>query len=215
MKNRSQMPAMVEVVFDSTYLILATGFGIYFLFLGEEKLIRAWGVMALTLAIGDSFHLVPRMAAAITGNSEKYRRAMALGKLLTSITMTLFYLLLWHIGLSLFNVEFAILTKLVYLLVAIRLILLLCPQNQWTSENPSVSWGIYRNIPFFIEGMMVLVLFAKYGTDGLSGMWIAILLSFAFYIPVVLWVHKNSKLGMLMLPKTMAYVWIILMGLSI
>ncbi|MEG1292482.1 MAG: hypothetical protein RSD28_09320, partial [Lachnospiraceae bacterium] len=66
--------------------------------------------------------------------------------------------------------------------------------------------------------LMVLVLFAMFAgaqLPQLRFMWIAILLSFAFYIPVVLGANKNPKLGMLMLPKTMAYVWIICMGLGL
>jgi len=31
--------------------------------------------------------------------------------------------------------------------------------------------------------------------------WLAILLSFGFYLPVVLYANKNPKIGMLMLPR--------------
>ena len=43
-------------------------------------------------------------------------------------------------------------------------------------------------------------------------MWLTILLSFGFYIPVVLWADVNPLIGMLMIPKTCAYVWTILIG---
>lgn len=44
------------------------------------------------------------------------------------------------------------------------------------------------------------------------GKWITsvtqtIVLSFAFYIPVVLWADVIPMIGMLMIPKTCAYVW--------
>jgi len=45
-------------------------------------------------------------------------------------------------------------------------------------------------------------------------MWLAILLSFAFYIPVVLFAGTYPLVGMLMLPKTVCYVWIVAMGFS-
>ena len=43
-------------------------------------------------------------------------------------------------------------------------------------------------------------------------MWLAIALSFLFYIPVVLWADAMPMMGMLMIPKTCAYAWIVVMG---
>ncbi len=49
------------------------------------------------------------------------------------------------------------------------------------------------------------------------GKWITsvtqtIVLSFAFYIPVVLWADVIPMIGMLMIPKTCAYVWTVVIG---
>ena len=46
----------------------------------------------------------------------------------------------------------------------------------------------------------------------LRWMWLTIVLSFAFYIPVVLWADVVPMIGMLMIPKTCAYVWTVLIG---
>ena len=43
-------------------------------------------------------------------------------------------------------------------------------------------------------------------------MWLTIVLSFAFYIPVVLWADTVPVIGMLMIPKTCAYVWTVFIG---
>ena len=43
-------------------------------------------------------------------------------------------------------------------------------------------------------------------------MWLTIILSFAFYIPVVLLADVIPMIGMLMIPKTCAYVWTVLIG---
>ena len=45
-------------------------------------------------------------------------------------------------------------------------------------------------------------------------MWLAITLSFAFYVPVVLWADVYPIIGTLMIPKTIAYVWVVWMGFS-
>ena len=43
-------------------------------------------------------------------------------------------------------------------------------------------------------------------------MWLTIVLSFGFYIPVVLFADMIPLIGMLMIPKTCAYVWTVLIG---
>ena len=45
-------------------------------------------------------------------------------------------------------------------------------------------------------------------------MWLTIVLSFAFYIPVVLFADTIPLIGMLMIPKTCAYVWTVWLGYS-
>lgn len=63
---------------------------------------------------------------------------------------------------------------------------------------------------------MVIVLFfhkAREKEDrAFRWMWLTIVLSFGFYIPVVLWADAFPLIGMLMIPKTCAYVWTILIG---
>ena len=90
------------------------------------------------------------------------------------------------------------------------------PQNEWISKTPSLTWGIYRNIPFAIMGIMIIILFYKKAKEmhdhSFRHMWLTIVLSFAFYIPVVLWADVNPLIGMLMIPKTCAYVWTVAIG---
>lgn len=43
-------------------------------------------------------------------------------------------------------------------------------------------------------------------------LWLAVVISFACYIPVVLFADIVPMVGMLMIPKTCAYVWIVLIG---
>ncbi len=49
----------------------------------------------------------------------------------------------------------------------------------------------------------------------MSSVWLTIVLSFGCYLPVVLWSNRSPGVGMLMLPKTCAYLWILVMCLSI
>ena len=209
----------IEAVFDILYLVTAAILGIILITSAGNNSARLLaGIMALVLAIGDSFHLLPRIYVIITGKEEKYRKALGQGKQITSITMTIFYLLLWHIGLLVFTPANSFFWSIVvYILAAVRILLCLLPQNKWQDRFLPVSWGIYRNIPFFLQGILVAGLFFLFRNmaQGLGMVWLAILLSFLFYLPVVLWANKNPKIGMLMLPKTCAYLWLLFIFLSL
>ena len=73
-------------------------------------------------------------------------------------------------------------------------------------------------MPFALLGLLIIVLFyrsAKQNNDkAFRWMWLTIVLSFGFYIPVVLWANAIPMIGMLMIPKTCAYVWTVLIGYS-
>ncbi|MFA5637487.1 MAG: hypothetical protein WCY49_04985 [Anaerovoracaceae bacterium] len=209
----------VEGIFNVAYLITAFVIGLVLLVNSQGEHVRILaGIMALVLAIGDGFHLVPRVMVILTGEEERLRKALGRGKEITSITMTFFYFILWYIGLMVFSIdEGNIWTYVVYGLATARILLCIRPENKWEERYPPLNWGIYRNIPFFLQGMIVAGFFYIERTvfPGLSYMWLAILLSFVFYLPVVLFSNKNPKVGMLMLPKTAAYVWMLVMCLSL
>lgn len=209
----------VEAIFDICYLAAASIIGFVLLLSASDNSARMLaGIMALILAWGDAFHLVPRIQVTRTGQEENLRGVLGRGKQITSITMTIFYLLLWQIGLFIFhpeNIHFW--SYLIYILAAARILLCLMPQNKWTERYPPVRWGIWRNIPFFLMGAVAAGLFflQRSVEPGLDLMWLAIVMSFAFYLPVVLWANNNPKIGMLMLPKTCAYLWMLVMCISL
>lgn len=183
----------------------------------KKEQTRLFGIMAVVLGGGDAFHLIPRAYALCTDGLEAHVQALGTGKLITSITMTIFYLILYYIWRKRYQIEGRKnLTIIMYALAIIRIGLCLFPQNKWTSADAPLSWGIYRNIPFAIMGIFIIVLFyqeAKRNHDiSFRFMWLAITLSFGFYIPVVLFADVIPLLGMLMIPKTCAYVWIVFMG---
>lgn len=214
MSKKASTSNIMESIFDLIYLVLVLIVGVYLIVTSSEPLRLLWGIMSLVLVFGDSFHLIPRIMAAKSEDMERCRKAMGRGKQITSVTMTLFYLLLWHIGLMILGLTRPAYTGIVWLLAIIRICLCLSPRNAWTDKEPSLRWGIYRNIPFLLQGLMVCILFGvhAHALHGMSLMWLAIFLSFAFYIPVVLCSQKHPKVGMLMLPKTCMYVWIVCMG---
>ena len=100
-----------------------------------------------------------------------------------------------------------------WILSAVRVILCGFPQNEWTSAQPSLLWGIIRNIPFAVLGVLTVVMWFRTAKSDkpLRFVWLAVTLSFLFYLPVVLFSQQIPLIGMLMLPKTCMYVWVIVM----
>ena len=209
------MPAIGESIFDVLYLIFAIGSGIALLIKAKGRtVITLFGLMTLLLGAGDSFHLIPRVLNYWTDSD--YTAALGVGKLITSITMTVFYLLFEYARRRRYVItgqKPALITM--WLLAAVRIALCCFPQNGWTSAEPSLLWGILRNIPFAILGVMTVMLwFGSASKDkALRWNWLAVTLSFLFYLPVVLWSQTLPIIGMLMLPKTCMYIWMIVMFL--
>lgn len=208
----------METLFDVVYLTSVITIGCLMIHGSKgNRQFRLFGWMAVILGAGDAFHLVPRALALCTTGLENYTVALGLGKWITSVTMTIFYVLLYYVWRQRYQVHGQNnLTAAVYLLSALRIILCMMPQNEWLSADAPLSWGIYRNIPFALLGLLIIVLFyrsAKQHNDrAFCWMWLTIVLSFAFYIPVVLWADTIPMIGMLMIPKTCAYVWTVLIG---
>ena len=209
----------VEALFDILYLFSALILAIILLLSSQGNPARILtGIMALVLVGGDAFHLLPRLLVIRTGREEHLRKALGTGKQVTSITMTLFYLLLWQIGVLVTSPkDISFWSYMIYTLTVVRVFLCMLPQTIWQERYPPVTWRIVRNSPFFLQGAIVAVLFflQRSNLSGLSLMWLAISLSFAFYLPVVVLANRNPKIGMLMLPKTCSYLWMLAMCLSL
>ncbi|HOG52333.1 MAG TPA: hypothetical protein PLT03_00505 [Bacillota bacterium] len=214
------MQAVFETVFDAAYLTTVITLGILMIKNGKgEAQHRLFGIMAVLLGAGDAFHLVPRAIALNTTGLAGFAAALGAGKLITSITMTLFYVILYYVWRERYKIEKGTaLTASILLLALVRIVLCLMPQNAWTSVDAPLSWGIYRNIPFALLGLVIIVLFyrsARENEDVLfRNMWLTIVLSFAFYAPVVLLADSLPMAGILMIPKTIAYVWTVWIGYS-
>ena len=144
------MQAVAETLFDVVYLVSVIAIGIRMIrgSRGDRQFLL-FGWMAVVLGAGDSFHLVPRALALCTTGLENYTVPLGLGKWITSVTMTVFYVLLYYV----WRLRYRVLgrnglTAAVYGLAGLRILLCMMPQNRWLSADAPLSWGIYRNIPF-------------------------------------------------------------------
>lgn len=224
-KRKLPPQAIVEIIFDLCYLCFAAAAGIYFVgcawgdagdTLHSSVPLALYGGMALTLAFGDAFHLLPRMYSLWTDTMHEHAHALGFGKQVTSVTMTLFYVMLFYVWQMIVGMQVApALSAAVWVLAAVRIILCLFPMRQWYEPEHSLRAAIFRNVPFVLLGAVVAWLYAVRPLTGFVYMPFAIFLSFAFYLLVVLFAGKKPAMGALMLPKTCVYVWIICMGFSL
>ena len=84
------MQAIVETVFDAAYLVSVITIGILMIRGSKgNPQFRLFGLMAVVLGAGDSFHLIPRALALCTTGLENYTVPLGLGKWITSVTMTM------------------------------------------------------------------------------------------------------------------------------
>ena len=199
-----------ESIFDIIYLVYAVAMGFCIQRRRNDSVGRQMGAAVLILGCGDAFHLIPRvMNNFIDADLSAW---LGFGKLVTSVTMTVFYLLLYRIWLKAYGErEDRTTGTVVYALTAARILLCLLPQNRWFQNESSVLWGILRNIPFVVLGGIIVRLYWRRREDirCLRYVWLLVLLSFLFYIPVAVAAGIVPMLGMLMLPKTVCYMFLI------
>ena len=152
-----------EAIFDEAYLTFdLVAAMLFFIFSQGKTLFILYGIVTLTLCGGDAFHLIPRIIRAVRGSNDKIKRQLGIGLQVSSITMTVFYILLMYI---------------------------------WKCTFPELE------IPVILEAVI----------------WIsaAIIISFGCYLPVTLLSKSRPRVGLLMIPKTCAYMWVIVMGLQL
>jgi hypothetical protein len=208
-----------EVVFDILYLtsviaisliIVKRGFSI------KSKALIVFGVMGFLLGFGDSFHLVPRIVAHLTTGMDSYSKALGVGKLITGITMTVFYYLLLKYYELVTSVKSKVVEYSIISLMIIRFVLLALPGNDWVNNGNDLFYGILRNIPFAIIGVLIVVQFLskKHQIESNQFKWIGIwvIVSFVCYAIVVVGSGFIPALGAFMMPKTVAYFLIIIIG---
>jgi hypothetical protein len=222
-----------EIIFDVVYLIVV--WGIVTLMMrtlksvsaGDQRTARLIQVAFALLALGDTGHVGFRVLAELMGGADASvtflgtsMSLVGLGMLTTAFTVTLFYMLFVYVWKARFEQRFNWFTNLLLFAGLVRLIFMALPGNDWGNVVPPQPISLYRNIPLLIQGIGVigLILFSAYKHNDVTFKWIGWLtvVSYAFYTPVILFAQQYPLVGMLMIPKTCAYLaiaWVAYQGL--
>lgn len=201
-----------EVIFDILYL--GTVFYIGFSLLkATSKQKKTYGVMALILGFGDMFHLIPRVVGHLTTGLDDYVFYLGLGSAITSATMTVFYYLLYRDFEDTFDYKKLYNRVIIYALLLMKVVITFFPQNRWFTGDATYAFAIIRNAPFMLMGiyLLVLIFMKAYKEKHLlyKKIGYGVMFSFLFYMPVIFFVDFVPALGALMMPKTIAYVYVI------
>ena len=218
---KPQIPDVMEAIFDAAYLIFDLVAAIlFFTFSKGNILFVLYGILTLTLGGGDAFHLVPRIIRAARGTNDRIKKQLGIGLQISSITMTVFYIILlyvWKLTFPELNAPAAV-EAMIWISAIIRIVVCFLPQNNWCTDDGNMKLSILRNAVFAVTGIGVIILYAISGNANgyhMTRMVAAIIISFGCYLPVTLFSKTKPKVGLLMIPKTCAYMWIIAMGLHL
>lgn len=220
--------AWMEIAFDLAYLV--TIWSLVVVMVRRQRLLRPnerhltkliIAAFAL-LGLGDTGHVGLRVLAYRTGelqtDTTNTLGLVGFGALATAITVTFFYMLMLFVWQARFAQPLGWTSVVLLGAATLRLIIMAFPENQWSNSIPPQPWSLYRNLPLIIQGLGVAALIlrdARRQRDP-TFFWIGtlILVSYAFYLPVILFVQLVPALGVLMIPKTLAYVAIAVIALK-
>jgi hypothetical protein len=221
----------VEILFNVAYLVTICILVIAMVrrqrnvSLGDQPLTRSFIWAFGLLGLGDLGHVGFRVLAYALGDLSatitlfgREIGLVGLGALSTATTVTFFYalmLVVWH---KRFKKPYGWLGALLFAAAAVRLVIMTFPQNQWNQTVPPWGWSMARNAPLVLQGLGVTYLIlrdaARQRDRTFTRIGWMIIASFAVYTPVILFIQRAPMLGMLMIPKTVAYVAIAWVGLG-
>jgi len=168
----------------------------------------------LLLAFGDTFHVGLRSISHLLGDINYTvnmfgldAKLIGIGAFFTAITVTITY---WYFVKVLVEEkkEFKFALTSVTALSIIRMVLIFLPQNNWHS-SATYAFGIIRNIPLILIGIIVVYYMFKMKTPYYKKFAVLIILSYLFYLPVIFLVKFIPMIGMLMMPKTVVYLFML------
>ena len=162
------------------------------------------------LGLGDAGHVGFRVFAYLNGGLEQHTTLVGIGALATAITVTIFYMFMLDAWRVRYDKALGWFGWTLMAVGVLRLGLMMPAVNQWTSLVPPMPWGIIRNVPLMIQGLGLAWLLFRDSGKAVDHPFRAIawmiLVSYACYIPVILFASTHPLLGMLMIPKTCAYL---------
>lgn len=221
---------LMETLFNIAYLIIIWGI-IWTMFKRRAQVKKEDRGAALAifwafffLAFGDMGHVGFRVIAFTMGGLDAavnlFGRELVLaplGSMATAWTFTLFYVCMVFMWKARFNKPFGPAAWGLFALALIRSVIMLLPGNSWDSQDIQEPLYTLRNLPLMLmqAGAIYLILKDAVREHDRPFIWtsIMIIISLVCYVPVVAFIKIYPMVGMLMVPKTIAYLGIAFIAL--
>jgi hypothetical protein len=206
----------VEILFNVAYLLVVWGL-VWAMVRHRHTVAPGDRAVALRvrwmfglLALGDSGHVGFRVLAYALGGLDANPMLVGVGALATALTITFFYMLLVDVWRLRFGQRLSWFSVLLLATGILRLAIMALPGNEWGRVIPPQPMSLYRNLPLMVQGLgaMFLVLRDAFRGQDRPFRWVGtmVFFSYLFYTPVILFSAQAPLLGMLMIPKTLAYL---------
>jgi hypothetical protein len=167
--------------------------------------------------LGDTGHVGFRVWAYALGGLESTAQLggltislVGVGALATAVTVTFFYMLALELWREHFHQPAGAAYWFLMAAGVARLFIMALPGNNWSAVVPPQPMSLIRNLPLMIQGLGLAYLILRDAIPAhdrpFTWIGICILVSYACYTPVILFVQVMPVIGMLMIPKTLAYV---------
>jgi hypothetical protein len=185
------------------------------------------------LGFGDLFHLGFRIYnyfAGLTVGDPFYMITLGLGYVISGLTMTYFYVAIFHAWGSTYGETYSTSSKIkmftiiLYLAFLLRVILMLLPYNHWFEGDGTIDFGFdfrwITAIPIYIVGIISVYLLFKDSKSEMkenkgidpqvnrgnfyASIWY--LVSYVSYSITLFFVAIFPLTGLFMIPKTIAYL---------
>jgi hypothetical protein len=209
------MRALLATTFDIMYL--ATIFTIGFLLVKrsrDNQQYRLFGIMAMMLALGQAFHLLPIAYALSTKTMEDMSVILGFGIMVSSIFTTICYVFLFHVGCIRYGKQKPGAIIFVYILAAIYIIGCQISPYRKNQMDTTLLKNVLRNIPYWMLIAYDLFFFAIHTKKGdyFSHMPWAVAGTLVWSILSVLFSAHRALLVTTMVLETLSFAWIVFIG---
>ncbi len=207
-----------EPILIVPYLLLIAVIGLWLCF-QEGRGAKVLGAAVLVLLMGEAYRLIPRIVEALAPFFQPWAdqsMALGIGQLISTLSRAGFFLLLEiyrqrRVGASK-DKKWRRAEHAIYVLFGVAAAVCYAPFNEWVSGEASIFWMILRNVFPACMGVISIVLWRRTAQTETAFRHLPTALTVAviFSLPATILAKLVPEAGALMIPRTLAVIWALL-----
>lgn len=177
-----------------------------------DKRIKIFGTLVLFLGAGESFHLIPRIIEIFTNNSDILESYINTGRFIASISIIFVYLFLFWFWKVFYKETYSKRVDVILLFLSFIGVIL----SVVFKSSDEILLIMLRNLPTLLIVFIIVYYYkkvvSKKSDNPFKLVWLLVLLGTLFAIGFELLSNNFSFFIILMMPKTLVYIWLVLLG---